>query len=250
MSPSDTKAAKASQAPARAADHPASVLRLEREVTRLKTELADQARRAAAERQAERQAIARELHDKFGQYLTVVALELNSIGKHGGLPQGLDGRMAKLESLTSQAQRDMTDMAWQMRPFAPEGLDLEASCRKLAEEWSERAALAFDMHVSLGSRKLPPLVETTLYRVLQEAVTNVVKHANARRIGVILRAAAHFVVLVVEDDGGGFDRDDMADTSLSLGLRGIRERLAQVGGSLEIETSPGRGAALLVKVPL
>jgi signal transduction histidine kinase len=250
MSRSDRNPAKASATPVRAVHGLADILRLEREVMRLKTALAEQACRAVAEREAEREAIARELHDKFGQYLTVVALELNTIGRQSPLPQGLADRVAKLEGLTSQAERDMANMAWQMRPVAPGGLDLETSCRQLAEEWSERAALAFDLHLSLGSRKLPPSVAATLYRVLQEALINVVKHANAGRIGIILRAVPHMVMLVVEDDGGGFDHDDMADTSLSLGIRGIRERLALVGGSLEIESSPGQGTTLLVNVPL
>jgi signal transduction histidine kinase len=228
-------------------------VRLEREIAQLKTALTEQACQSVADREAEREAIARELHDKFGQYLTVMTLELNAIGQQADLPPVLSDRLQTLMSLTAQAEHDVSGMAWQMRPVSLEGLDLKSACGQLAEAWSDRAALAFDLHLSLGPRKLPPLVETTLYRVLQEAITNVVKHANATRIGIILRAVSHEVVLVVEDDGSGFEHDKAENTlppALSLGLRGIRERLALVGGILEIETSPGRGTTLLISVPL
>ena len=235
-----------------AADRPAvsEIIALKREVARLEHALTERGSRALAERDAEHESIARELHDKFGQYLTVMELELSAIGADAETPQPLRDRLQPLKRMTVEAQHEMATLAWLIKPAALQGLDLEAGCRRLAAEWSDRTNLSFDLHLSLGARALTPAVESTLYRVLQEALTNVVKHAGATRVGIILRATSQEVVLVVEDDGRGFiwDQDDMPSTA--LGLRGIRERLALVSGRLEIETSPAQGATLLISVPL
>jgi len=172
-------------------------------------ETAGQAERVTAmrERDADREAIARELHDRFGQYLTVMELELSAAGRIGDASPGLRERLERMRNLTADAQKDMADMAWQLRPASLHGQDLETACTQLVDAWGDRSALAFDLHVSLGAR-LPAPVEIALYRVLQEAVTNVVKHANASRIGVILRVFSHEVLLFVEDDGNGFVWDE------------------------------------------
>jgi chemotaxis family two-component system sensor kinase Cph1 len=228
----------------------AEIMALKSEVVRLEHALVERGNRALAEREAEHESIARELHDKFGQYLTVMALELAAIGADGATPPPLRDRLQTLRSLTSEAQQEMATLAWLIRPASLQGLDLENACRRLAAEWGDRSSLSFDLHLSLGARALTPIIETTLYRVLQEALTNVAKHADATRVGIILRASSHEVVLVVEDDGRGFIWEQDGLPSTALGLRGIRERLALVSGRLEIETSPARGATLLVSVPL
>ena len=220
------------------------------EIVRLKAALLDQARNAVRERDADRQAISRELHDRLGQYLAVMELELNAIGKQMPMPRAMLDRLQKLRALTAEAQQDMADMAWQMRPVSLDGMTLEKASERLVEDWRARSSLSFDLLISLGAQKLSSAVETTLYRVLQEAVTNVVKHAQATRIGVILRAVPREVVLIVEDDGRGFAWKAVMEDTPSLGLRGIRERLALVAGKLEIESAPDRGATLLVRVPL
>ena len=205
------------------------------------------------ERDADRESIARELHDKFGQYLTVMNLELAAVGQRGDLPPGLREQLAGMQSLTSAAQQDMVDLVWQIRPASLQGLDLKSACEQLVVEWTGRSDLAFDLHISMGAQKMAIPVQATLYRILQEAVTNVVKHAHATRIGVIIRIAWQEALLIVEDDGCGFIENDAASErqfSSALGLRGIRERLDLVGGTLEIESSPGRGTTLLARVPL
>ncbi len=202
-------------------------------------------------RDADRAAIARELHDEFGQYLIMMDLELSAISAQEGLSPALVERLNKMRAMNAEAQKDMADMAWQMRPGSLQGLDLKTASEQLIAEWSCRVEMSFDVHVSLGPQKLSELVEITLYRALQEAVANAVKHANAARIGVILRTVSHEAVLIVEDDGSGFTSGENADAgSFSLGLLGIRERLALVGGTLEIESTPGRGTTLLISVPL
>ena len=112
------------------------------------------------------------------------------------------------------------------------------------------AAVRSSCSISKG-RRLPPAVETTLYRVLQEAITNIVKHAGARKVGVILRATRDDVVMIIEDDGKGFDPETVnRGSSRRFGLLGMRERLALIHGSLEIETEPGAGTTLIVRAPL
>jgi len=237
-----------------AAASPGAVMRkLKREVARLEAALLEQSLQAVKEREAERESLARELHDKFGQYLTVMEMELVALGEQRNDAPSARIRLHKLKNLTAEARQDMANMAWQMRPGSLQGLDLEAACVRLTEEWSERSGLSFDLHLSLGTRQLQAVVQTTLYRVLQEALTNIAKHANASRVGVILRTESGQALLIVEDDGGGFvlkDSDRDIVPFATLGFRGIHERLLLVSGTLEIETAPGCGTTLIVRVPL
>jgi signal transduction histidine kinase len=214
--------------------------------------LLEQTRRHVAIREAERAAIARELHDKFGQYLTVMELELDAIGKANDVTPALRDRLHKLKALTLSAHGDMNNLACEIRPIPLQGQSLSGACERLAQDWSERSALLFDLHLSLGAHALESSIADTIYRVLQEAVINVAKHANATRIGIILRASRDEVVLVVEDDGKGFGWQMNVDRAPSpqLGIRGMKERLELVGGTLEIETARDRGTTLLVRVPL
>lgn len=199
---------------------------------------------------ADKDAIARELHDKVGQLLTAIDFELASVLSAGTLSTETTARLEKLRKLAAQGQSDVSDLCWQIRPASLEGLDLEHAARTLAEEWQARKGLAFDLHLSLGARKLPPAIEITLYRVLQEALRNVAKHADATRVGIILRATPNEIVLIVEDDGDGFVWADDNLPVFALGLKGMKERVALLGGSVEVETAPKAGTTLLVSVPL
>jgi light-regulated signal transduction histidine kinase (bacteriophytochrome) len=216
-------------------------------------ELSQVLRRTVLDQEAERQRIARELHDSLGQYLTVMRLDLESIGHDPGVSAATHDRVKKLKSLTADVGQEVNQLAWEIRPTALDDLGLQKAFQQFLEEWGERTLLKFDVHLALNDRRLPPTIETALYRVLQEAIRNVVSHAQASKVGVILEASATEVRLIVEDDGRGFVWDPQfgaAPASSRLGLLGIRERLALVGGLLEIETSPGSGTTLLIHVPL
>src|SRR5206468_1427366 len=104
--------------------------------------------------------------------------------------------------------------------------------------------------VGVDGDRLPPAVETALYRVTQEALTNVLRHAGAGRVSVVLQRPAGQVIVVVEDDGRGFDPESAPAAGPRLGLVGMRERLTLVGGSLTVESAPGRGTTLIAQVPL
>jgi signal transduction histidine kinase len=208
---------------------------------------------AVLAQESERKRIARELHDSLGQYLTALQLGLSAIGRRCAADAGAVADVAKLRDLTSEIGAEVNRMAWELRPTALDDLGLETAVTQYLEEWGERSRLHFDLQVSLGDRRLPQMVETTVYRALQEAVTNVVRHADAERVAVILEATDQQLQLIVEDDGKGFPADEggnVAAGALRLGLLGIRERLALVDGILEVESTPGLGTTLFVRVPV
>jgi light-regulated signal transduction histidine kinase (bacteriophytochrome) len=219
----------------------------------VEAELSQVLRRTVLEQEAERQRIARELHDSLGQYLTVMRLDLDGIGRDSDASASIRQRVEKLKSLTADVGQEVNQLAWEIRPTTLDDLGLQMAFQQFLEQWAERSTLTFDVHLALNDRRLPPPIETALYRVLQEAILNVVKHADAKQVGVILEASRSEVRLIIEDDGKGFIWDEAgraAGPADRLGLIGVRERLALVGGSLEVETSPGAGTTLLIHVPL
>jgi signal transduction histidine kinase len=209
--------------------------------------------RSVAVQEAERQRIARELHDSLGQYLTALQLALNALRPLCLADPTAGRRLDELRSLTADLGSELNRLAWELRPTALDDLGVARAFTQYLEEWSERSDLHFDVQIDLGERRLPPSVETTLYRVLQEAVTNVVKHAGAERVGVILDVVDGAARLIVEDDGRGFppaDRKAGESGNRHFGLRGMRERLALIGGTLDIEATPDSGTTLFARVPL
>ena len=161
-------------------------------------------------------------------------------------------KIADLMSMTSAMSREVHRISWELRPTALDDLGLEAAITNYLERWGERLNLSVDFAGNLRGRRLPAPVEITLYRVLQEAMTNIAKHAHAERISVVLEAEAGEVRLIVEDDGIGF-AEASGTASLramsGFGLIGVRERLALVGGSLMIEPASGHGTALFCRIP-
>jgi len=208
--------------------------------------------RIVSAQEGERQRIARELHDHLGQYFAAMLLGLNAADKASTWSDEGRHKIADLKSMTSAVSREVHELSWELRPTALDDLGLEAAIANYLENWSGRLNLNVDFVGNLGGRRLPASVEITLYRVLQEAMTNVAKHAHAERISVVLEAETGEVRLIVEDDGIGFTgaNASAASTATSgFGLIGIRERLALVGGSLMIEPASDRGTALFCRIP-
>ncbi|WP_047308093.1 GAF domain-containing protein [Rhodopseudomonas palustris] len=229
----------------------AQTLREEKERRVLvEADLSQVLRRTVEDQEAERLRIARELHDTLGQSLTLLQLGFDKLGQAAGDLPELQQRIAEMRSLTADLGRQTSRLAWEIRPSALDDLGLQTAIQNLLESWSEKSDVAFDLHITLGARRLPSLVETTLYRVLQEALTNVVRHAAACHVGVVLRLSGDQVTMIVEDDGRGFATAGLRQPADRLGLLGIRERLSLVGGSLELETAPGKGTTLYARVPL
>jgi signal transduction histidine kinase len=203
----------------------------------------------------ERGRLARELHDQMGQHLSTILLGLKALARaengepHSTGTMSLDG----LQELTGRVIDQVHSIAWELRPAALDDLGLEGALGNYVEDWTKRAGVTADFHARLEGRRLPSLLETTLYRAAQEALTNVLKHARAETVSVTLQQRAEEVVLVVEDDGVGFDPESVLSPAAGhrrLGLLGMKERVALVGGALELESAPGRGSTVVVRVPL
>jgi signal transduction histidine kinase len=198
----------------------------------------------------ERKRIARELHDGLAQYLTALHLKLNTLDQTGASrPQVL----TELRALIGELDQAVNRMAWELRPVALDELGLRRAVGHYLEEWAEMAQLQVDVEVDLGGRTLPPAIEATLFRVLQEATTNVLRHAEASRVGVLLEIKDDAVRLIVEDNGHGFPAEDGRSASATrrrFGLRGMRERLALVHGKLDVESSSDSGTTVFVSIPL
>ena len=161
--------------------------------------------------------------------------------------------LAELKDLTADLGGELNRMAWELRPMALDDLGLRTAITQYLEEWGERAGLRIDLEIALDERRLPQAVETALFRVLQEAITNVVKHSGADQVGVILEATDGEVRLIIEDNGHGFVLDNGTELALGMkhfGLLGVRERLALVKGSLEVESAPNSGTTVYVRVPI
>jgi signal transduction histidine kinase len=205
----------------------------------------DALRRAVEAQELERRRLARELHDEIGQDLTSLLLGLKTI-EEAGDKEELNEATAALRELIVTALQDVRRLAVELRPQALDDFGLVPALERLATTFSEQTGMVVELEDRLGGLRLPSDVETALYRIVQEALTNVVKHAQARHVSILLTWKERRVAAVIEDDGRGFD--PRAETE-GLGLLGIRERLDLLGGRLVTEAT-GAGMTLVAEVPL
>ena len=177
----------------RIAEWEVTALELQQELGRravVEAELSEVLRSTVINQEAERQRIARELHDSLGQYLAVMKLHLDGFEREVADSSDLKRRLAQLKSLTTEVGEEVDRMAREIRPAVLDDIGLQAAMQQFLEERAERLGLRFELHLALGDRRLPQVIETTLYRILQEAIVNVVKHARAKKVGVILNATS------------------------------------------------------------
>jgi len=195
----------------------------------------------------ERARIARDLHDSVGQQLTALRLALERHEERCGV-KGNDGALDDAVSLTQMISRDIEFLAWELRPTALDDLGLEKALPRFLEAWSSHVGVVaeFRMNAAEGgylSREL----QVAFYRIVQEALNNVAKHAHATRVDVLLSTANGQVVLVIEDDGVGFELTDPSISSRGIGLASMRERAGLAGATLDVESTIGRGTAVYIK---
>jgi signal transduction histidine kinase len=211
-------------------------------------------RRLKEAEETERARFSRELHDRLGQELTALKLGLGMLQKEPSLAPDLQVGVKKLADLTTGLMRQTHRLAWELHPPVLDDLGLETALRRFTDEWSAYNGVPVDWHSDgVEERRLPLEIETTLYRVTQEALTNVARHAHATRVSVLLERRSGHVSLILEDDGSGFDADAMLRASGAgggLGLLGMRERVTLAGGTLDIESRLGSGTTLFVRLPL
>lgn len=224
---------------------------------RLKTEAAlhdkEMLQRLVAAQEDERQRIARDLHDQLGQQMTALRLNLESLKNSCGGNKALIKEVEETQRKAKEIDSDVSFLAWELRPTALDDLGLRVALGNFVKEWSRNYGIPAEFHTAgMRKKRLIREIETNVYRIAQEALNNILKHAQAKHASVLFEFRKDQVVLIVEDNGVGFDPEaNMAiGSNKGLGLIGMRERAALVGGSLEIESSPGKGTTIFVKIPV
>lgn len=193
--------------------------------------------------------IAHAVHDEAGQLLVAVRLELADLVRD--LPAPLHHRIGGVNELLDQIEEQLRRISHELRPTILDDLGLVPAIHFLAGGVSKRTDQAIFIHASFKDR-LPAAVETALYRIVQEALTNAAKHSHARNVHIQLDRSGGLLRCVIHDDGKGFDVQAALDGkgNVGLGLLGMQERLSAVGGTLHIESAPGQGTSLLIKISL
>jgi len=209
---------------------------------RLETERRDSARRALGAQERERLRIARELHDEVGQALTAVMLELEHAAGRTG--PAAAGELAQTREEVRAALENVREIARRLRPEALDDLGLPAALRSLVSAFERRTAIRVERDIG-SPGTLTEEQELVAYRIAQEALTNASRHSGATAARVELGAEGTGAVLTVEDDGRGFDR---RRATRGAGLRGMRERAVLAGARLEVESEPGRGTRVRLRL--
>jgi PAS domain S-box-containing protein len=225
-------------------------VKAEEALRRSREELHELARAANTAREQEKSRIARELHDELGQALTALKIDVSWLRER--LSQAPDVVRDKL--VTMQVVLDGTVAATRrisadLRPLVLDDLGLLAAAEWLVQSFTNRTGIACELVMGQGELDLPDPLATTVFRVLQESLTNAAKHSHATQIQVVLEREADEIVLTVEDNGQGFPAD-AAPPHGSFGLLGLRERAALVAGTMNIDSTPGRGTRIELRVPV
>jgi signal transduction histidine kinase len=195
----------------------------------------------------ERRTIARELHDEVGQVLMAVKVEL-AIAQRRIEASGITGGVLEdVQRLADGALQTIRDVSHLLHPAVLDDLGLPAAIDWYLQGFGRRHGIQVELHHRMSNQRLPSDIETNAYRVVQEALTNVAKHANARSCRVSLSCIDAELRISIDDDGQGFDAAARGGTG--LGLIGIRERIAQLGGHLEIESASGAGTKVRATIP-
>lgn len=204
----------------------------------------------------ERQRIAREIHDQLGQQLTVLRFKIDGLKKMCAkmdIPnkENAAAQIEELQKTSEQLDRDVDFLAWELRPSSLEDLGLRLTLQNFVKEWSNYAGVKSDFHTTgMGKVQLTDEIETNIYRIAQEALNNISKHARATNVSVLLERRKDTLVLIIEDDGIGFNVNAKPKGAKGLGLVGMRERTNIIGGEFEIESQKGTGTTVFVRVPI
>jgi signal transduction histidine kinase len=207
----------------------------------------DALQRVVTAQELERRRLARELHDETGQALTSILLGLGMI-EEAAISDRTKQAVDDVRDLVRSTLQDVRQLAVELRPKALDDFGLVAALERLTESFREQTGIGVEFVPALPGGRLPPEIETALYRIVQESLTNVVKHARASSVSVVLTRKDDSVSVIVEDDGIGFEPARTRDGG--LGLVGMRERVGLLGGRLTVESRPGAGTTFVAEVPL
>jgi signal transduction histidine kinase len=206
----------------------------------------DALRRVVAGQELERRRLARELHDETGQALASILLGLKGIEEAADDPEQRKS-VLELRELVVQTLLDVRRLAVELRPSALDDFGLVPALEQLSEHFREQTGINVHIETAVGETRLSGEAETAIYRIVQEALTNVIKHAQAETVSVVVTRQGDRVVALIEDDGKGFDPGSTSHER--LGLLGMRERIALVDGRISVESRPGEGTTIVVEVP-
>jgi signal transduction histidine kinase len=209
----------------------------------------DLSKRLMESEETERRNIGRELHDSIGQNLSALSLQLGSIRAYQakGLPQAAGARLDDAQKLLEATTRQVRNIMAELRPAELDDFGLMAALRSYCADYAKR----FDLFVAVTGEdivpRLVPATEMALFRIAQEALNNVIKHAHAARVEVSLVITPECVTLIVTDDGVGFDLTPRSTAGFSLGIILMKERAEAVGATMRVESAPGQGARVVVE---
>ena len=216
-------------------------------LARLETERREATGRVLEAQESERLRIALELHDQVGQELTAVLLGLARV--RGMLDESLRGDVEDIQEAVRASLEDVRRIALELRPEALDDLGLVSALAVLCERFSQRTGIQVSQQLDEHLPELGHEEELVVYRVAQEALTNIARHSGAKGAWVLLEARGGEIRLEVEDDGRGIAAGDL-QKARSLGLKGMRERFAYLGGALEITAAPRGGTRMRIRVPM
>jgi signal transduction histidine kinase len=226
-----------------------SLARAERERAERETLRENYIRGVIAAQEEERKRIARELHDSTSQSLTSLLVGLRNLEEASDL-QTVHTRIEDIRKVVNNTLDEVHTLAWQLRPSVLDDLGLIAALQRYIEDYQRRYTIQVDFVTRNLDERLPVALETSLYRMVQEALTNIARHAKAQNASVLLEQRAQGIRLIIEDNGVGFDPESKVYSPKSLGLQGLRERTQLFNGKLTIESQPGQGTSLFIELPL
>ena len=204
--------------------------------------------------EGERKQLARELHDELGQALTAISINLAAIAQDvGDCSPALLARLTESQSLADQTLEQIRELSFRLRPAMLDDLGLAPALQWYIRQYAQRVNLDVQLDISDLDERLPAHVETALYRICQEALTNVTRHAQASTVHVRLQRSGATVIAHIEDDGQGFDVTHVFNGNVpkhGIGLLGMRERVALLGGSFNIQSELGHGTQIAIEIPL
>ena len=234
----------------RAAVQLKKVREIEQEVAESRAQLCRLSVRLLRLQEEEQERISRELHDHLGQFLTAIGMDVEWAQNH--CPEGLIAvreRLQEAAHLVQETSRAIRELCATLRPEGLSSLGLEAALKESTAEFERRSGLLTRFSSHLIGREVPPEIAMHIYRIVQEALNNVARHAAATKVTVDLRYIGSRLVVSVRDNGKGFEKAKVSDPH-TLGLVGMQERAQLVGGTLEVRSVPGEGTSVQMEVPI
>lgn len=197
----------------------------------------------------ERKAISRELHDALGQKLSFIGMEVGTLSSlRSASPEIFEERLSDAQRLITETVRSVRDLSMTLRPAMLDELGLGSAVRWQGREFARRSGIDVDVQLDGELDALPESHRTAIYRIVQEALTNIAKHAAAKGVRINLYGGKKSIRLTVQDDGKGFDPSRLS--SRGMGLVGMEERVKELGGTVAVRSNPGKGTIIEAEAPL